>query len=295
MGVKHAFASAKSDGADATLVRPSNWNADHTIDSFTLPNEITVNFTTTQNDYSPTGLATAAVIRWSAAASPTLTGISAGSDGRMLIIENLTTDQALTLANENTGSAAANRFLCPEQLPFSIGALCSVIVIYDGTAQRWRIAQTLTRTNKVPLGPTATGDQGIDHQVTRADHAHPYGNTLRAFRADFSLGGALSVGAGTFRWYNDSGLSLQFREVRVSCGTAPTGAALIVDVNNNGTTIFTTQTNRPQCSAGANTGTTTTFNVVTIQDGNYITVDIDQVGSTVAGADLTVQIWMSLA
>lgn len=33
MGIKHSFTSGKSDGADATLVRPSNWNANHTIDS----------------------------------------------------------------------------------------------------------------------------------------------------------------------------------------------------------------------------------------------------------------------
>lgn len=33
MGVKHVFASAKADGGDATLVQPSNWNANHTIDS----------------------------------------------------------------------------------------------------------------------------------------------------------------------------------------------------------------------------------------------------------------------
>ena len=31
MSIKHAFESAKDDGADATLVRPSNWNAEHTI------------------------------------------------------------------------------------------------------------------------------------------------------------------------------------------------------------------------------------------------------------------------
>ena len=29
MSIKHAFESAKADGADATLVRPSNWNAEH--------------------------------------------------------------------------------------------------------------------------------------------------------------------------------------------------------------------------------------------------------------------------
>ena len=32
MSIKHAFKSAKADGADATLVRPSNWNAEHVTD-----------------------------------------------------------------------------------------------------------------------------------------------------------------------------------------------------------------------------------------------------------------------
>lgn len=31
ISVKHAFTSAKSDGADATQVQPSNWNAEHNI------------------------------------------------------------------------------------------------------------------------------------------------------------------------------------------------------------------------------------------------------------------------
>lgn len=33
MAIKHAFTSGKTDGGDATLVQPSNWNANHTIDS----------------------------------------------------------------------------------------------------------------------------------------------------------------------------------------------------------------------------------------------------------------------
>ena len=33
MGIKHPFTSGKVDGGDATLVQPSNWNANHTIDS----------------------------------------------------------------------------------------------------------------------------------------------------------------------------------------------------------------------------------------------------------------------
>ena len=39
MALKHAFVSTKPEGADASLVRTSNWNADHTIDSagITIP------------------------------------------------------------------------------------------------------------------------------------------------------------------------------------------------------------------------------------------------------------------
>jgi len=41
MPIKHTFESEKEDGEDATLVRPSNWNANHTLE---LPIEITGNF-----------------------------------------------------------------------------------------------------------------------------------------------------------------------------------------------------------------------------------------------------------
>jgi hypothetical protein len=37
--LKHAFVSGKADGGDATLVQPSNWNADHVVDVFDLPNQ----------------------------------------------------------------------------------------------------------------------------------------------------------------------------------------------------------------------------------------------------------------
>jgi hypothetical protein len=33
MAIKHTLVSGKADGGDATLVQPSNWNANHTIDS----------------------------------------------------------------------------------------------------------------------------------------------------------------------------------------------------------------------------------------------------------------------
>jgi len=133
------------------------------------------------------------------------------------------------------------------------------------------------------------------HVVAADPHTGYVKETERLFLADFSKAGVLTTGTGTFRWYNDSGVTLTFREVRISAGTAPTGAAILVDVNNNGTTVFSTQSNRPTIAISGNTGTTTTFNDTTIADGEYLTIDIDQIGSTIAGSDLTVQVWMSMA
>lgn len=107
----------------------------------------------------------------------------------------------------------------------------------------------------------------------------------------FSKAGTVSVGTGAARVYNDTGATLTITSVRASVGTAPTGQSLIVDVNINGSTIFSTQANRPTIAAAANSsGKVTNMNTTSIAAGQYFTVDVDQVGSGTAGADLTVQI-----
>lgn len=107
----------------------------------------------------------------------------------------------------------------------------------------------------------------------------------------FSVKDNVATGTGAHRIYNDTGVALQVRSVRSTVGTPPTGASLIVDVNKNGTTVFTTQANRPTIAIDANTsGKVTNMDVTTLNDGDFLTVDIDQVGSGTAGADLVVQV-----
>jgi hypothetical protein len=108
----------------------------------------------------------------------------------------------------------------------------------------------------------------------------------------FSAAGALSIAVGSARWYNDTGRTLTIGTVRASAGTAPTGSSLIVDVNKNGTTIFTTQSARPSIASAGVTATGTPA-VTTLAAGDYLSVDVDQVGSTTPGADLTVQVGLS--
>lgn len=106
----------------------------------------------------------------------------------------------------------------------------------------------------------------------------------------FTLEGFLSVVSNPLKIYNKMGAARTIVEVFLAVGTAPTGADVIVDVHKNGTTIFTTQTNRPKVLDGATTGTTTTVEVPSWADGDYLTVDVDQIGSTTPGANLTVHI-----
>ncbi len=104
----------------------------------------------------------------------------------------------------------------------------------------------------------------------------------------FGKTGTLSVGTGTSR--QPIIVPGDIIAVRAMVATAPTGSSLIVDVHKNGTTIFTTQGNRPTISAGSNDSGNEIPDVVGLLAGDYLTIDIDQVGSTVAGVGLTLAI-----
>lgn len=84
--------------------------------------------------------------------------------------------------------------------------------------------------------------------------------------------------------------TLTIVKVKIVVKTAPTGAALIVDVNKNGTTIFTTQGGRPSIAAGDTQDDSDTPDVTALAEGDKLTIDVDQIGSTIAGADLTVEV-----
>lgn len=112
----------------------------------------------------------------------------------------------------------------------------------------------------------------------------------------FKYTGTVGTGVGTARLYNDSGSTLTIASVRTFVETAPTGASLIVDINKDATTIFTTQGNRPTIAiSGTTSGKVTNMDVTTIADGSYLSIDVDQVGSTIAGANLTITIWLTRA
>ena len=102
----------------------------------------------------------------------------------------------------------------------------------------------------------------------------------------YSRAGQLAPLVGQGRFYFESACVIG--KVRASVGTVPVGDAVVIDVNVNGVSIFTDQAQRPSIEAGTSTDTSTPNRAVNA--GDYITVDIDSVGTTNPGADLTVTV-----
>lgn len=124
-------------------------------------------------------------------------------------------------------------------------------------------------------------DQGASNVTIRG---------LSVIKLPFSIGGDFTVSTGSFRLPITEPGSI--RQVYATAGTAPTGQSAIFDVNLNGTTVFTTQGNRPTIPAGSNISSAAVPDVKGLSEGDYLTVDVDQIGSTVAGADGVVVVEM---
>lgn len=112
----------------------------------------------------------------------------------------------------------------------------------------------------------------------------------------FTVGGALTTSTDAANWLPIR-QARTITEVFAVVKTAPTGASIIIDVEystNNGSTWTsiwnTTPANRLAITASNRTGSQTSFDTTSIASGSLIRIAIDQVGSTVAGANLTVTV-----
>ena len=134
---------------------------------------------------------------------------------------------------------------------------------------------SLDGSTKVPIAQIPTG--ASSSTVAAGNHTHTATTTPA-----FSKQGTLATTTGTMRLPIEGTYTVT--GVRLMVGTAPTGASIIIDVKKNGTTMFTTTGNRPAIAAGANSGGPGTApDVTSLAAGDYVTVDIVQVGSSVAG------------
>lgn len=126
-------------------------------------------------------------------------------------------------------------------------------------------------------GLAGTGDDDHTQYLTVARHDSDDHSGLVEF-VSFSQPGAVTAGTGNARWYPPFNVTLVRADAMV--GTTSSSGNVEVDVHRNGTTIFTTQTNRPIVTAGGYRDESGTPNTTSMTKGtNYLTIDVDADGT----------------
>ncbi len=95
--------------------------------------------------------------------------------------------------------------------------------------------------------------------------------------------GTLTTVIGTVRWYPPVDVALV--DAIAAVGIVPVGSSIILDINKNGSSIGLLT-----ITAGSFQSTKEVPSDLVLLTTDYLTVDVDQVGSSIAGSDLNIQI-----
>lgn len=208
--------------------------------TFTLSGTITPTTLAANTDnWAPTGLSGASVIRVSTDTSRNLTGITGGADGRVLILQNVGSNP-LVLIDDAT-STAANRFQLSANV--TVGANQVAIVQYDATDSRWRMIAgpsasggqgdwIAADSGSAPtVAPVAAGSDAVaigDATVASADHALAMG----AFANSGVTPGAYSVAIGSDDSATDNTQALGLGAIAIGSSSGSTGNGARATINH---------------------------------------------------------------
>lgn len=144
--------------------------------SFALTGTTTTSVTADQNDWAifSTNLA---VVHATPTALRTITGLTSGTDGRIVILHNDSGANSLVLSHEGAGSTAANRFNFLGSNDITLQGGVTIVLMYSGADSRW-----------IALTANSLATTSVNGQMSSTDKTK-LNNTLLGFEnfraADF--------------------------------------------------------------------------------------------------------------
>jgi len=173
--VTQAYADAAATGSQAFAAR-----RDHKHGMPAAETAGSVALSGTPDTSTATGAITALAVtnatwRWNAASGATLHGIAGGTEGRIVVIKNVTTAQTLVIANQSaTETTAGNRIINPSAANINLAPGESILASYDNSTARWYTIGFDSTYAGVPAYGSALGTTGTaGAKPSRGDHAHP--------------------------------------------------------------------------------------------------------------------------
>jgi hypothetical protein len=141
-----------------------------------------------------------------------------------------------------------------------------------------------------PAALAATAAIGSSADYAREDHAHQRDSDVIVIPVG-DESSALTTGTNRVRFRMPFAATLL--AVRANVNTAPTGSTLIVDVNEAGASVLGTKLSIDATEFSSTTAVSAaTITDSSLADDAEISIDIDQIGSTVAGAGLKVSLFV---
>jgi hypothetical protein len=112
----------------------------------------------------------------------------------------------------------------------------------------------------------------------------------------FEVDGAVSVAAMPDVWVNDYNVPLTVTKVVARVGTAPVGAALVVNVLIDGVSVYAAAGDRVTIADAATSGENVpnkTGEAIILRPGQALSASVTQVGSGTAGSDLALDVHLA--
>lgn len=139
------------------------------------------------------------------------------------------------------------------------------------------------------MAQTNFGALAVSDGYAAPQGVKPFAAETLAFFTSGNIAVAARIGAAVV------GIGGSIVDVRGHLDTAPVGASAILDVKINGVSAYTTVANRPTFAAAATSSTTLLPDVVNLNPGDVVTIDVLQIGSTTPGANLTISVTIKQA
>jgi hypothetical protein len=173
------------------------------------PAQLTAN----QDNWNPTGLSGAVAIRFSTNASRDITGIQGGAAGRVLLLANIGSQNAVL--KHDVTSTAAHRFFCPGGADYTLAGGERVWLWYDTAASRWLVLQVqkpAAATSDVVLlssqSPSGASSVNFSGLLTSTYHSYQLVFDLRVsvddaalfLRTDSNDGASYDAGASDYNY-----------------------------------------------------------------------------------------------